>query len=189
MRRLFNFGRPYSPGRKGRIIVFVDQSPSMFGDPTKIVDQSLPEIRKTFPKLQVITFIKSSDIGPALESAVSIRPERSIVISDGYIGGDEKASRITGMIDAIFCGNEAELQALPRRISDPDYHSWKDYHPCMPKEHYAAGAYILWRMTRGRGVFNPFPPSTAGLIDLIVHRQRRIHHHHLPDLHIHHGAR
>lgn len=185
--RWLSSNRACTPGVKGRIVVVIDMSPSMFGDPTRIVEQALPKVKRVFPKLQVVTFNSASDIGLALEETASIRPERSIVMSDGYITGDEKVSRVTGMIDAVFCGNEEELNYLKRRIASPDYHAWKDYHPYMPKEHYAAGAYILWRMTRGRGVFNRFPQDADGLFDLIVYRQRRIREKRLPDRHVFHG--
>jgi hypothetical protein len=168
----------YAPGIPGRIVVIIDRSSSMTGEPTIVVNQALPMVRQSFPSLRVIDFNEFSDIEPAIKAAIPIRPERSVVISDGHISGADSSAKMTGAIDAIFCGDERELQELPRQI--------KTQHSIDPQ-----GAYTLWKMTRGRGVLSHFRwgQGPRALFDLIVHRQRRIIHQRLPDQHIYVGGR
>src|SRR5688572_26581192 len=179
----------YSPGVQGRILAFIDRSGSMMGEPTEVVNLTLPHVRRAFPGLHVIDFDHSSDIEPAIMSAVQMNPERSIIISDGYISGVHCADKISGKIDAVFCGQEKEMQVLPRRIQFPNYFEWPEYHNYIKSEDIAHGAYSLWQMTRGRGVINYFRwgQGPQALFDLIVHRKRVIRQQRLPDRHIYHG--
>lgn len=191
MRWLLNFARPYAPGIPGRTVIFLDRSASMWGEPTKILESALPEVRRLLIKSWIYEFSTSSDIGPSIESAIKLRPSRSVVLSDGYITGNKLAEKLSGQIDAIFCGDAKELKHLKRRQTSPDYHQWKDYRYDMCPKEYSAGAYILWEMTKGRGVFHHFPwgQGPKALIDLMVYRERRIRTRYLPDQHIYLGRR
>jgi len=123
--------------RKGVKVLVCDDSGSMsdfVASKTKWEHMKLAvdDCLNTYPGIRILWFasrtgeVKSAseippphggtDLCAGLEHAAKFKPERTIVVSDGYPDDRRRAldaaARMTGRIDIVYCGNDGDSEAI-----------------------------------------------------------------------------
>lgn len=121
---------------KGVRVLVLDTSGSMMslvaGEPKhEHLKRAVVDVLRTWPGIKIVAFASSAAfvgvneipmpssstaLDVALALAATIKPERTVVVSDGQPDSAKEALRVargmTGVIDVVYCGNDGDAMAI-----------------------------------------------------------------------------